>query len=261
MPDRFEAMSASLSSDHPPDRRIEIAVDDGLLPAQLWLPPGGTGPAVVVFQEIFGVGRYIQSRCADLAALGYVVLAPEFYWRLGVVAVDEDAANMLDQGMALMQQVDWDAAVSDGAASIRHARGMLEVTGDVGALGFCFGGGLAFHVAAHEHVDALVSYYGSALPQLYPLAPDVAAPSLHHFGDADAFVPPETVEMIKTAVTAQPDVEFEIHPGAGHAFDNPAPMFHHAEASAVAWASTVRFLAEHLRSRAQYADDEAGTPA
>ena len=159
------------------DRRIEIATDDGPMPTQVWLPPGGTGAAVVVFQEIFGVGRYIRSRCADLAALGYVVLAPEIYWRLGVVAVDEDADDLLAQGMGLMQRVDWDTAVADGVAAVRHARGMSEVTGDVGAVGFCFGGGLAFNVAAEEPLDALVSYYGSALPQLHPLAPRVGAPS------------------------------------------------------------------------------------
>jgi carboxymethylenebutenolidase len=132
---------------------------------------------------------------------------------------------------------------------------MIEVTGDVAAVGFCFGGGLAFNVAAEEPLDALVSYYGSSLPQLHPLAPRVGAPSLHHFGDADSFIPMETVREIEAAVTAQPDVSFEIHPGAGHAFDNPAPSFHHPEASAAAWASTVRFLSEHLRTREQYATE------
>lgn len=242
-------------SDHPPDRRIEISTADGLLPARLWLPPAGTGAAVVVFQEIFGVGRYIRSRCADLAALGYVVLAPQIYWRLGVEAVEEDAEDALTQGFALMQRADWELAVADGVAAVRHARAMIEVTGDVGALGFCFGGGLAFEVATVEHVDALVSYYGSALPRLHPLAAKVDAPSLHHFGDADDYIGLDTVREIEASVTARPDVRFEIHPGAGHAFDNPAPMFHHAQASSAAWASTVQFLAEHLRSRAQYATD------
>lgn len=240
-------------SEFPPDRRIEIATDAGVMPSQLWLPPGGTGAAVVVFQEIFGVGSYMRSRCADLAALGYVVLAPEIYWRLGVTAVDEDADDLLPQGMALMERVDWDRAVADGVAAVQHARGMIEVTGDVGAVGFCFGGGLAFNVAAEEHVDALVSYYGSALPALHPRAEEVDAPALHHFGDADTFIPMETVREIEESVTAQPDVTFVIHPGAGHAFDNPAPMFHHREASEAAWASTVQFLAEHLRTQAQYA--------
>ena len=241
------------ATEHAADRRIEIPTTDGRIPTQLWLPPGGTGPAVVVFQEIFGVGRYIRGRCADLAALGYVVLAPEIYWRLGVVAVDENADDLLEQGMGLMQRVDWATAVAHGVATGRHARVLTEVSGGVGAVGFCFGGGLAFNVAAVEPLDALVSYYGSALPQLLPLAPAVGAPSLHHFGDADAFIPMETVAEIRAAVTAQPQNSFEIHPGAGHAFDNPAPAFHHAEASARAWESTVAFLSDHLRAGGRYA--------
>lgn len=242
-------------TDDQADRRLEISTDDGAIPVQLWLPPGGTGPAVVVFQEIFGVGRYIRSRCADLAALGYLVLAPEIFWRLGVVAVDEDADDLLEQGMALVSRLDWDAAVADGVATVQHARGMIEVTGDVGAVGFCFGGGLAFNVAAEVHLDALVSYYGSALPGLHRRAAEVDAPSLHHFGDADSYLPMETVREIEASVTAQPEVTVEIHPGAGHAFDNPSPLFHSAVASEAAWASTVRFLVQHLRRRAQYATD------
>ena len=56
-------------------------------------------------------------------------------------------------------------------------------------------------------------------------------------------------------MTEKPDVTFEIHPGAGHAFDNPNPAFHHAAASTAAWASTVEFLSRHLRTRAQYATE------
>ena len=119
-------------------------------------------------------------------------------------------------------------------------------------LGFCFGGGLAFAVAARAEAkpDVLVSYYGSALPDLLALAPQVTVPSLHHFGEADAYIPLDTVREIERAVTATNDaVTFETYAGAGHAFDNPSPMFHHAEASQAAWATTTAWLAEHLPVR------------
>ena len=64
----------------------------------------------------------------------------------------------------------------------------------------------------------------------------------------------DTVREIEAAVTAQPDVSFEIHPGAGHAFDNPAPLST-TRGSAAAWASTVQFLFDHLRTREQYATE------
>ncbi|WP_454778410.1 dienelactone hydrolase family protein [Georgenia muralis] len=224
---------------------VTIPTGDGDMPAHLWLPPSGTGPGLVVLQEIFGVSDYIRSRSADLAALGYVVLAPEIYWRLDEAGLDESGDDFLERAMGLVARVDWPRAVADAVAALGALRGRAEVTAGTGVLGFCFGGGLAFEVAAHADPDALVAYYGSALPQLLDLAPAVRAPSLHHFGTEDAYIPMETVERIREAV-AGPEVEFRLHEGAGHAFDNPHPMFHHAAASAEAWAQTTDFLARRL---------------
>ncbi|MFY0407974.1 dienelactone hydrolase family protein [Solicola sp. PLA-1-18] len=225
--------------------QVEIETPDGPMPAYRWLPPSGTGPGLVLVQEIFGVSDYIRSRAADLAALGYVVLAPEIYWRLERTTVDESRDDVLQQAMGLVQQLDWDVAVQDGAAALDHLRADEAVTGGTGLLGFCFGGGLAFAVAAERDPDVLVSYYGSALPDLLHLAPQVTAPSLHHVGTSDAYLGPEVVERIRAAVE-RPGVRFETYEGADHAFDNPMPAFHHADASARAWATTAEFLAEHL---------------
>ncbi|HEY5820866.1 MAG TPA: dienelactone hydrolase family protein [Propionibacteriaceae bacterium] len=224
---------------------IEIETPDGPMSAHLWLPPTRTGPGLVLVQEIFGVSSYIRQRARDLAELGYVVCAPEVYWRLDTQQVDETRDDVLDQAMGLAQQVSWPDAVADVQLAVAHLRGRIEVSGGVGLIGFCFGGGLAFNVAAVEPVDALVSYYGSSLGSLTDLAGAVQAPSLHHFGLADAFIPAETIETVRLAVTAH-GARFETYPGANHAFDNPSPAFYHPEASAAAWDTTTRFLGEHL---------------
>ena len=227
------------------EKNISIDTADGPMPAHLWSPPAGAGPALVLVQEIFGVSSYIRDRGRDLAELGYVVCAPEIYWRLPDAGIDESDPEVLTRAMSLASQVDWPTAVGDVRAALRHVRGLPEVSGGVGLIGFCFGGGLAFHVAAVDHVDVLVSYYGSALGDLTDLAADVDAPSLHHFGTADAFIPAETIERIRAAVTAH-GARFETYEGANHAFDNPTPGFHHPQASAAAWQATARFLEEHL---------------
>ncbi|WP_114907923.1 dienelactone hydrolase family protein [Ornithinimicrobium murale] len=230
---------------------VSIPTADGAMPAHLWFPDAGDGrqrPALVVFQEIFGVSDYIRSRCADLADLGYAVLAPEFYWRVPAGAVPEDADDMLEQGMALVQQLDWDSAVRDGVAVTEHLATLPHV-GAVGYVGFCLGGGLAYATAAAAPTTpaALVSYYGSALPQLVDSGVRVNVPSLHHFGTADAYIPMEQVTLIREAVRGDHrDVQFELHDGAGHAFDNPHPMFAHPGASAAAWDQTVEFLTTRL---------------
>jgi carboxymethylenebutenolidase len=238
--------TADSAGGRPEPSAVTVPTADGSMPAHLWRPAPGTasGAGVLVFQEIFGVTDYIRSRCADLAALGHTVLAPEIYWRLDDTDVDESHPDFLQHAMAIVGRLDWDLAVSDGQAAFAHLRGLPGVD-RVGLLGFCFGGGLAWSVAAREDADALVSYYGSAIPQLLHLAPEIQTPSLHHFGLADTFIDQETVERIRDAV-AGPTTRFETYEGAGHAFDNPHPVFHHAQASEAAWQVTIDFLAAHL---------------
>lgn len=225
--------------------QIDIPTDDGQMPAWRFLPESGSGPGLVLFQEIFGVSDYIKARAADLAGLGYVVIVPEIYWRLDDSEIDETRDDMLQRAMSLMGQVDWAKAVEDGVTAVAATRADEHVDGRVGVFGFCFGGGLAFNVAAATEVEVLVSYYGSALPNLLDLAGDVTAPGLHHFGESDDYIPMEVVERIRSAV-ARDSVRFETYAGAGHAFDNPHPMFHHPEASAAAWRNTVDFLATYF---------------
>src|SRR5699024_3648505 len=115
--------------------------------------------------------------------------------------------------------------------------------------GFCYGGGVAYAATAAEEtggdspVDALVSYYGSALPTLLDLT--VEAPSLHHFGTSDSFIPMDEVEKIRAHVVAG-GAEFHLYEGADHAFDNTLPAFFHEAAATEAWARTMTFLDEHL---------------
>ena len=229
---------------------VTIPTDAGDLPAHLWLPASGMGPGIVVLQEIFGVSDYVQRRAGQLAERGYVVVAPEIFWRLGVTTPVE-GEDALQQGMGLVQRLDWQAAVTDAAATVEWLRRRDEVTGGVGAVGFCFGGGLGFNVGAHLEadgvgpLDALVSYYGSALPGLHDVM-TVAAPSLHHFGLADSFIDTDTVRRIEASVTQQPDTVFETYPGADHAFDNDDMPWHDAAAASLAWATTEEFLRERL---------------
>ncbi len=233
--------------------RIEIVTPAGAMPAHLFLPDGGTGPGIVVVQEIFGVSPYIERRAQDLADLGYVVVAPELFWRLGVAAV-ENGPSMIEEGFGLLQRLDWAGAVADTVAAVRHLQDRDGVT-EVGLVGFCLGGGIAFNVAAEVEVDGLVSYYGSALPELLGLAEGgepavdpaaVTAPSLHHFGLSDSFIPRETVERIEQTLTADPRVTFVTYEDGDHAFDNPDFHLYGEAPSRLAWTRTEDWLAEHL---------------
>jgi len=136
--------------------------------------------------------------------------------------------------------------VSDSAAAVDELGRLPGVEGGTGIMGFCFGGALAFNAAAVTDPDVLVSYYGSSLPDMLDLADDVTAPSIYHFGLADSYIEPETVERVRTALVGRPDVTFETYEGADHAFDNPDFPLHNAQASALAWERTAAFLDAHL---------------
>lgn len=219
------------------------------VPVETFLPAAGSGPGVLVLHEIFGVSDYIRSRCRDLASAGYVVHAPLLFARLDPLPTfDPDAEDYVLQGVQASRRLPWDQAVADASSALDALRAAAEVTGPVAILGFCYGGGLAYAVAGLNPPDALVAYYGSALPSLVESIPWVDTPSLHHFGTKDSYLTADKIDLIAESV-AQSDsgVQIEMHAGAGHAFDNPHAMFHHAEASSRAWAMTLAFLDEHLR--------------
>jgi carboxymethylenebutenolidase len=227
---------------------VVVHAPAGDLPALRFAPDTPNGAGVVVVQEIFGVSDYVVRRCQDLAAEGYVVYAPILYSRLTEEPdLDPSSPTYLQQGMSASSGLDWDTAAQDVVATVSALRTEAGVAG-VGLLGFCFGGGLAFNVAALTEVDALVSYYGSALPRLLDLAPQVSAPQLHHWGTMDSFIEGPAQGEVREALTASPGtVEWEVYEGAGHAFDNnQVSMLHHPAASAAAWPVTLKFFASHL---------------
>ena len=238
---------------------LTISTPDGDMPAHLWLPEGGTGPGVLLLQEIFGVSAYVERRAQDLADAGYVVLAPEIFWRLGVSRVPE-GPDALEEALGLLQRTDWPEAVADGVRALDVLRSHEAVTGRVGTVGFCFGGGLGFNVVALSPADALVAYYGSALPELLGVLPfdasdaslavidpaAVGTPSLHHWGLADTFIDRPVVEQVCARLEAQPEVTVETYEGGGHAFDNGDFMFYDSELATLAWQRTLAFLADRL---------------
>jgi carboxymethylenebutenolidase len=221
--------------------------DGGQMPAFVATPASGRGPGVVLLQEIFGVTDYIKQRARDLADLGYVVMAPQLYWRLGPdVKLPENTPEGLQEAFGYMQRLDARQAVDDAAAALEALRRMSETGGRAGTLGFCMGGRLAYELAVAADPDAVVSYYGSGIGQELDVAPEVRAPILFHFGDNDQFLSLDEAHRIRDAFAARSDAEVHMHAGAGHAFDNPSPMWHHAQASAEAWPQSADFLKRYL---------------
>lgn len=232
-------------------RTERIAAPDGDHYDAHLFAPAEPGPGILLLQEIWGVGEFLEAKAMLLAGLGYAVLCPDVFWRVERnVSLEHDEAG-LARGLEYMGRfAEIPASVTQGdlLAALEHLRSLPEVSGRVAVMGYCLGGRLAYELAAAGEPDACVSYYGSGIATELDVAPDVQCPVLFHFGGKDAYIPREAVDRIEGAFAGRPDVEVIVHEHAGHAFENSfAPAFSNAQASAVSWPETVRFLERNLR--------------
>lgn len=230
--------------------RVEsLPLDDGAMDVHVWVPASGRGPAILLIQEIFGVGPYIRSVAERLAEAGYVVGAPDIFWRFHPGWLAEATPEGTQESMAKVANLDVNQAIDDCGAALAHVAALDVTDGTPAVLGFCLGGTLAFGVAARFEPSACVSYYGSGVPALLDQVASVTCPTLFHFGSTDPYIPGASVDALAEAAAAfgHMTVNVEI---AGHAFDNPAPMFHDEAAARAAWSKTLAFLGEHVVSSA-----------
>ncbi len=227
-------------------RTESVTVADGTFDLHVWTPEGGSGPGLLLIQEIFGVGAYIRAVADRLADAGYVVGAPDVFWRFAPGwAADHDQAG-LEASLAQVGNLDPQQAIADCAAALAHLQTDPATGGRVGVIGFCLGGTLAWGVAAVAQPACCVSYYGSGVPSMLGLIDQVSCPTLFHFGDADAYIPNEGVDALAAAIAGREGFVINVE-RAGHAFDNhESAMFYDEAAANAAWAKTMAFLATHL---------------
>ena len=224
------------------------ASDGGRFDVRVVLPEAGRGPGLLLPHEIFGITRYIRHRAGTLAQLGYVVACPDVFWRLQPGLDLPHDQEGLTTALGMMERFDFAQGLSDLDAAFLHLQSLPEVEsagGNAGVIGFCLGGTLAWQMALRVDPATAVCYYGSGIQ---PSSGDdvPSCPVLLHFGDDDAYISREQVDRVADVVAGRPNVELHRYPGAGHAFDNDSPMFHHAGAAAEAWDVTVEFLARTL---------------
>ena len=228
--------------------RVEsVSTQDGSFDLTVWLPEAGHGPGLLLIQEIFGVGDYIQAVAEDLAALGYVVAAPDLFWRLKPGHRAAHDQQGMAESLELVSRFDAERGVLDADLALQRLAGLPEVQGGLGVIGFCLGGSIAYFLAARAQVGAVVSFYGSAVPGQTDVLARISAPIQFHFGGSDSYIPRDQVARVEEAARGAENAEIHVEEDAGHAFHNrKAPMFHQPEAAARAWRRTEDFLARHL---------------
>jgi len=226
---------------------IDIETGDGKFGAYLSLPRGGKGPAIVLVQEIFGVNQHIRNVADQYAADGYVVLAPDLFWRHGArIELGYDDAGW-KRAVELMQATDFTTSQQDIAATIKTLRALDAAAGQkLASVGYCLGGRLSYHTAANGLVDAAVCYYGGGIQNALDRAAEIKVPVLMHFGSADSHISQDAVKSIAEAFDDNEQVEIHVYEGAEHGFNCNHRDSYHQRAAAQAHGHTLVFLGEQL---------------
>ena len=221
---------------------IEIDAGHGqAFSAYMAKPSQGSGPGLILLQEIFGINGYMRAMADRFAEEGYVVLVPDLFWRMQPRVElgygEEDFVVALDYNA----RFDLGLAVGDIASTLKALRALPQQTGKVGALGYCLGGKLAMLAAARIDIDCAVSYYGVGLDAFLHEVPSIRCPMVFHFAGRDALCPPATREKIQLAFGENPLIEQYVYPECEHAFatqerehfDKPAAMMAYSRSLAI----------------------------
>jgi len=223
---------------------IPIKAEDGQYEAYLSLPPAGKGPGLVLFQEIFGVNQHIRAVADQYALDGFVVLAPDVFWRqaprveLGYAGADMDRARALMTGITPAQ------LLADIGTTVKALRARGEVSGKVGAFGYCMGGRLAYFAAATAGVDAASCFYGGGIHDNLDKAAGITCPIQFHYGERDKVIPPAAVEKVKAAMAGKRAEVFLYE--ADHGFNCWERGSYEPRSAALAHARTLAHFTTHL---------------
>lgn len=223
-------------------QRVEFPSNGHTCQGYVATPPSGSGPAVVVIQEWWGLVDHIQDVVDRFAKEGFLAIAPDLY--------HGTTTKSPDDAMKLLMELDAERAVTEIAGAGRYLLSRPDcVSKKYGVVGFCMGGALAQYAATNDagNVGAAVSFYGG-FKQVAPKWEDLEAALLLIYGENDKGVPPESGrELERKLQKLGKNVEVVVYPEADHAFFNDTrPAVHNPSAAADAWRRTLELFRRHL---------------
>ena len=223
--------------------------------------PQGTGPfpSIVMVHENPGLIPHRQDVARRLARLGYVVLTPNLYSRIGGEAPKN--ADDLEERRQIVLATQDEQVCGDILDGVQYLKTRPEAdTKRLGLFGNCMGGQKGFYAATHSDAfTCYLNFYGPVIARAelqpdredhsyLPFAKDLSCPMQYHVGDKDTACPMPHVEMLQAELQKHgKDVEFFVYPGAQHAFHGDHGPRYHPEAAALAWERGTAFLDKHLK--------------
>lgn len=233
----------------PEDRRVRAewitlpGAGGERLKAYLVMPAGRARPrpAVLVIHENRGLNAHIEDVARRLAVAGFAALAVDFLSSGGGTPADEDQAR------SLIGALDPDHTVADAVAAVRWLGQETRINGNVGAIGFCWGGALVnrLAIAAGPALQAGVAFYGPPPPPFE--AAKVKAAMMLHYAGTDERVNAGAAPWVEALKAAGVPVSRYDYPGTQHAFHNDTSAARYDRAAATqAWGRSLAFLRKTL---------------
>lgn len=226
----------------------------GTLGGYLARPSGkGPYPGVIVIHENRGITDYIKGVTQNLAKEGYVGLAVNLVSR----SLGPDYPGGSDEALQALGKLSDADAMADLDAGAEYLKKQPVVfTNSIGCMGFCMGGRYSLLFAAHrKELKAAVVFYGRPINRITPLqpkspvdvVPEINAPILGNFGDADPVVPNDDVKKLEEELRKNHKTfDLKVYPGAKHAFHREGPNYHE-EAAKDSWRRTLDWFAGYLK--------------
>lgn len=200
-------------------------------------------PGVVVIHENRGLNPYIEDVARRLAVAGFIAFAPDALTPLGGYPGNDD------DGRSLQRQRDRDEMIEDFVAAVGFVQNHPDSSGKVGAVGFCFGGGMAMRLAVRlPNLGAAVAYYGRHPDPAE--AASIEAPLMLHHGGLDERVNATWPAFEKALQAAKVHYENFEYADANHGFHNDTTPRFDESAAAKSWSRSVEFFARYLELEA-----------
>jgi len=233
----------------------KVKVEGGEMPVYFAKPANvANAPVILVAMEIFGLHEYIKDVTRRLAKLGAFAIAPDYYFRKG-----EDLTKITEipKLMPIVNAKPDAELIADLDATVAWAKSQGGNTDKLGIMGYCRGGRTVWvYSASNPNLKAGVAFYGSLVdpePQkaVWPkspiqLAPDMKAPVLGLYGEADAGIPVAQVDQLKAALTdAKKTFDIKLYPAAPHGFHADYRPSYRKEAADDAWAQLTAWFKKY----------------